>query len=111
MQFNQAIRRIISAFLICILGLSITPLFVAHTLFATHKDKSQNNSLTGIQLSESGYNCNCENFVAEGQFVKDCLSFEIISINVQTIYNTSRGYTFFTQPHFFSELRGPPVAV
>lgn len=111
MSVNLTIRRIISGVLICIFALSITPVFFVHTMFASHKDKVNSTSAKGYQLSPGGFNCNCEDFVAEGQYLNDG---QIISINIPqafSVYNEKAGYTFFSQHHFYSELRGPPAVV
>ena len=108
MILNQTIRKIISSLLICVFALSIAPVFFVHTLFASHIDKKNTTSSTGYQLSESGYNCKCEDFVAEGQFLNDAQSISITIPIAFSIFNETAGYTFFAQHHFYSELRGPP---
>jgi hypothetical protein len=80
-------------------------------MFATHKDKVNSTTEKGYQLSTGGFNCNCEDFVAEGQFLNDAHIIVITAPKVFSVFNTVPGYTFFSQHHFFSELRGPPAIV
>lgn len=91
--------------------MSITPVFFVHTMFASHQDKKSSASAKGYQFSVGGINCHCEDFVAEAQFLNDAQIISITTPKVFSFFNDAVGYTFFSQHHFFSELRGPPAIV
>jgi hypothetical protein len=100
LKLNQTIKRVIAVLLICIFAISITPVFFIHTLFAAHDDNRNSTKSTGYQLTAGGFNCRCDDFVAEGQFLNDASIISIISTKNFSVYN-----------HFFFTLRGPPTIV
>ncbi|MEO5945130.1 MAG: hypothetical protein ABIP30_05300 [Ferruginibacter sp.] len=111
MSLSFTIRRIISAFLIVVFALSITPVIVLHNLTANHTDISYaDKNQKSNQVSKAGINCNCINFVAEAQFLND---FAIINtaipqsfLPIHIFYKES----FLSRGNFFAELRGPPLS-
>lgn len=111
LNLNQTIKKIIGVLLICIFAISITPVFFVHTLFAAHKDNKGSTKTSGYQLSAGGYNCKCDDFVAEGQFLNNASVISIISTKSFSVYNFPFGYSFLSQHHFFFSLRGPPTIV
>ena len=64
------IKKFSALLLLFIFALGITPKKILHTLFANHKD-----STTVIlvekaqQFSKAGFSCNCNDLVAESQFI------------------------------------------
>ncbi|MEO7044084.1 MAG: hypothetical protein ABI091_02165 [Ferruginibacter sp.] len=111
MKFSFTIRRIISAFLLVVFALSITPVIVLHNLTANHTDISYaDKNKKCNQVSRAGIHCNCINFVAEAQFLND---FAIINIATpQSFLPVHIFYKelFISRDNFFAELRGPPLS-
>lgn len=95
--------------MIFIFTLGITPKKTLHTWFANHKD--YNSSLpagTSQQLTKGGFNCKCDNLVAESHFTS---SNNFITINVHLVYSY---FSSFISPVlstsvFHNSLRGPPL--
>lgn len=89
----------------------ITPKRFLHNAFAKHIDNSSQ-SATGkpFQLTTSGYNCDCDNLVAESIFLNDLQVFSFplfFSYSSYTIKNIS----FTSISEVYSPLRGPPVNI
>lgn len=105
------IKNVITSLLLCTLTLSITPVFFVHTLFAKHTDNTTDTQSTGYHLTEGGFNCKCDDFVAEAQFLNDAEYIPLKIIKYFSVFNGSHSYHFYSQHHFYSELRGPPVLV
>lgn len=88
---------------------SITPKRFLHNVFAKHTD-SKSKTATGrpYQLTTSGYDCDCDNLVAESVFLGSINIFEIHLPSSFTFY-ISDNISFSSAPQIFSPLRGPPV--
>jgi len=87
----------------------ITPKRFLHNIFAKHIDNSlQSNTDKPFQLNKSGFNCDCDNLVAESTFLNDLqvfafpLSFSYSSYSIKDI-------SFTSATKVYSLLRGPPV--
>ena len=112
MNLSITIRKIISALLIVVLALSITPVIILHTLTANHKDVSYaNKQQSGNQYSKTGINCNCINFVAEASFINTFTLNNFTAPKWVLVFSNYYREIFYSQHHFYPELRGPPVAV
>lgn len=86
-------------------------MIVLHSLAANHKDVSYiDHHKKGEQLSKSGINCNCIDFVAEAQFLNDFTVINIESRVSFSVFNAHYYETFYPQPYFDASLRGPPFA-
>ena len=92
-----------------VFALSITPKRFLHNLLVKHIDrKHENNSDKPYQLTNSGYNCDSDNLVAESTFLNDLPSFEFplyTSFSSYVIKNIS----FSSISTIYSPLRGPPA--
>jgi hypothetical protein len=109
---NQTIRKIVSGILICLFALSNTPKILIHDLIAKHRDYlSWNHDIKGPQVNKAGFNCHFENFVAESPFIYVCTAIENIIPSHFAIARSNLAKSFFSQHHFFCELRGPPNLV
>lgn len=87
----------------------ITPKRFLHNAFAKHIDNSSQ-SATGkpFQLTTSGYNCDCDNLVAESTFLNDL---QVFSFPLSFSYScyTIKDISFISTTKVYSLLRGPPV--
>jgi hypothetical protein len=108
---SKTIRKILSSFLICLFAFGITPKVILHDLVADHVDFSfsaQKDSGPNIHIS--GFNCQIENFVAESPFTDNCQELAVIPATYYTVLKSQLYNRIFSQPIFYSELRGPPFA-
>lgn len=103
------IKRFIALFLLGVFTLAITPKKTLHGLLANHTDCATK-SINGKeqQLSKSGFNCKCDNFVAESTFVCDqqLFSFPIFTSFPAYIF---KEMSFYSISKSYNLLRGPPV--
>ncbi|GEO10024.1 hypothetical protein [Segetibacter aerophilus] len=111
MQKGQTIlRKAVNILLICILALSITPATVFHNLFLDHTDYAvAHNHTHESELAQAGINCHFDCFVCQTPFVSLITP---SSPGIQTFHFTfvDPGVeSFYSQHHFFAELRGPPA--
>jgi hypothetical protein len=92
-----------------VFALSVTPKRFLHNIFARHIDsKSANKSDKPYQLSNSGYNCDNDNLVAESTFVNEQNSFQFpVFISYSSYLIKSISYS--SKSVIFSFLRGPPA--
>lgn len=106
----QPIKKIITAVLLIVFAISITPAIVFHNWLAPHTDtyKSYGNT-KGLQLEKQTFNCQCAHLVAESPFTepgKAIITYPLQFLNlpkaeipVQPAQETQLLYT----------LRGPPA--
>ena len=92
-----------------VFALAITPKKTLHSLLTNHRDSTAKLSAGKTQqISKSGFNCKCDNLVAESNFI-DGKGFIITTpaafYSGFTLYYSS----FFSLPHVLFNLRGPPV--
>jgi len=107
------IKRFLSGFLIIVFALSITPKKYLHDMFAKHIDgryEKNNKNNQSYQLTSSGFNCNCDNLVAESSFVTDQQLFSFQLFKFFFSHHT-RDISFSSVPGIYSSLRGPPVNI
>lgn len=110
MNFYNTIRSITGGLLIIVFALSITPVAILHNLSANHKDISFTyKNQPGDQYAKAGINCNIADFVAEAQFYKAFTVFVISCPKNISSVNTPYTSFFYSRPHLFEALRGPPV--
>ena len=82
-------------------------------MFAKHIDsryeKSDWNNKS-YHLTSSGFNCNCDNLVAESSFVIDQ---QLFSLHVFHSFpaHLIKNISFSSVPGIYSSLRGPPVNI
>jgi hypothetical protein len=103
------IKKILSAFLLLIFTLGITPKKFLHDAFAIHTDKKPL-SEKPYQLSKSGYKCDVNNLVAEPNFENiSHLVTHPLSLNYSFIL--LKNISFSSALKVYSPLRGPPVNI
>ena len=104
------IQKFIAALLALVFLISIVPKTYFHDLIAHHKDISNCKQVHHKPiLHQQGFNCHFDDLVVTLPFVLSApFSYHQIEIfpEKQKQYFTIH---FYSQHHFFSELRGPPV--
>jgi nitrogenase subunit NifH len=92
-----------------IFTLSITPVTFVHNLFAHHRDvKIVHNHTKTSEIAIAGINCNTENFVGENNFILSYSPLLLLTAFIPSLYLDGYTRSFYSQHHFFAELRGPP---
>ena len=95
--------------MLMIFAMSVTPKRFLHNVFAKHIDsKSEKNNNKPYQLTNSGYNCDCDNLVAESTFINDLPSF-YFPVSASFSSYVVKNISFSSISAIFSPLRGPPV--
>jgi len=95
--------------MLMIFSLSITPKRFLHNLFAKHIDsKHEINSDKPYQLTNSGYNCDSDNLVAESTFLNDLPLFQFPVASSFSSYIV-KNISFTSISAIYSPLRGPPA--
>ncbi len=110
--FNRIyITRFLSAILLILFAVSITPKKFLHNIFAKHIDyNSTKSNAKPYQINKSGYNCDVENLVAEPTFVRDHPSFEFVLFSFFATYIV-KDISLSSFFPIYSPLRGPPVDI
>ncbi len=102
------IIRFLSGLMLMVFALSITPKRFLHNAFAKHVDsKPAKNNNKPYQLSNSGYNCDTDNLVAESSFLNDLPSFQLPLSTTFSSYIV-KSISFTSISAIYSPLRGPP---
>lgn len=104
------LKKLSSLLVVLVFALSITPKITLHKWFANHIDstfKIPNGNTT--QISKAGFNCKCDDLVAESHFMA---SPGLIIINIGTYFPLYSFYipTYYSVSLFYNYLRGPPVS-
>ena len=105
------IKRFVALFLLGVFTLAITPKKTLHGLLANHTDSAtKSNDGKELQLSKSGFNCKCDNLVAESTFVSDqhVFSFPLFTFFSAYIFEE---ISFYCISKSYNLLRGPPVSL
>lgn len=110
-RFIIPFRKLAALFLLCIFTLSITPVILLHDVAANHHDVCYHNfDEAGKQFSKADINCTTIFFVAEAQFLPYCKDISIAPAeSVLAGWHICTIVSFYSQHHFYSELRGPPA--
>ncbi|MEO5782280.1 MAG: hypothetical protein ABIQ07_03360 [Ginsengibacter sp.] len=79
-----------------------------HNVFAKHIDnKHETNNDKPYQLTNSGYNCDSDNLVAESTFLNDLPLFEF-PLTTDFCSYVVKNISFSSISTIYSSLRGPP---
>jgi hypothetical protein len=105
------LKKISSILLLLVFTLGITPKKTLHTWFANHTDSTSKipESKTP-QLSNAGFNCNCDDLVAESHF----LTFSTFAVvNLPSVHSFISVFIlpFQSLSLFHNNLRGPPFKI
>ncbi|MDQ6814784.1 MAG: hypothetical protein M3040_13690 [Bacteroidota bacterium] len=104
------LQRIIAILLMCIFALSITPSVVFHNLFSTHKDHDiAHNHTHSNEIAKAGINCHFNNLVCKNHFIILSTAPSSASKDFSARAMITSAQHFYSQHHFFAELRGPPT--
>jgi hypothetical protein len=104
---NFTIRTLLAAFILVVFAYSITPKIVLHNLVANHADNKKVLDSNATELSAAGFNCKCDNLVAESPFVPEEVHINSIAPIFFSFSETPES-GFYSSDRLFSELRGPP---
>ncbi|MEO6404800.1 MAG: hypothetical protein ABIY51_14280 [Ferruginibacter sp.] len=108
---NKYILAFISAFLLIVFALSITPKRYLHDIFAGHTDnRCAKKNGSPYQLGISGYNCDNDNLVATSSYLKDAEVFTVPILISFSSFNTTE-IRLHTAPAIYTSLRGPPATI
>jgi hypothetical protein len=108
---KSIIRPLSAALLLLVFSFSITPRKYLHDAIANHKDATSQLSHTyGLQYSNTGFICKCDDLVAESPFTSNFQYFQCTPLPVFSVRLSVALYHFQSTPVFFFELRGPPAA-
>ena len=94
-----------------VFALSITPKRFLHNVFAKHIDnKPAKNNDKPYQLTNSGFNCDSDNLVAESTFLNDLPS---LQFPLSTIFSSYvvKNISFSSISAIYLPLRGPPINI
>jgi len=98
--------------MLIIFGFSITPKIILHNIVADHKDTPfQSSHNSSAQLFAAGFNCNCDNLVVESPFTNDFNPLQLKAAIFFKLHFADVITDFYSQHHFYSELRGPPAGI
>lgn len=102
-------KKISAVLALVVFILAITPKITLHNWFANHKDATPSRTISDKPiLNKAGFNCKCDNLVAEGHFIAGS---NIEIVNPQVVYSFSSYYllSFTSVKTFYDHLRGPPL--
>jgi hypothetical protein len=95
--------------MLVLFAFSITPKKALHDVLTNHRDRHyQQNASGDDQLTRAGFNCKCDNLVAESPFTGHDNRFELTVPRFFPDQKDAVLYNYYSTPHFFFELRGPP---
>jgi hypothetical protein len=107
---NPLIKRCLSGLLLLLFTFSITPRQLLHDAFANHKDTAVKASAARTPLlSNAGFNCACDNLVAESPFTEAAIAVDIIPPMAFAVQPAVPVPGIHFIPIVFSGLRGPPA--
>jgi hypothetical protein len=102
-------KKYSSLLLIFVFILGITPKKTLHTWFANHTDTTSSTPVKKAQqLSKTGFNCKCDDLVAESHFISPVSLIVINSPIIHSFFSFDI-ISFVSIPLFHNNLRGPPL--
>ena len=108
---KQWIRRSISAVLLFLFALSITPKKVLHDALVHHQDDPGVYHNNAPQIIKSGYHCDTDNLVAESPFTGEEQAVLPEPGMVFLTFNHAVSSSLHSTTNFWFTLRGPPATV
>ena len=107
----SGLRKCSAILVLLVFTLGITPKKTLHNWFANHTDqKSSGVANKTSELSKAGFNCQCDNLVAESHFIASATVFEVKLPSVYfSFYDAVPTVTSLTL--FDNNLRGPPAKI
>lgn len=108
---NSILRKFAGVMLISIFTCTMTPAVIFHDILTRHVDADiQHNHTHQNEYAKAGYNCHTQGFIAEQTFAASATSFQVHQPLPLSPLFSEVVHTFFSQHHFYAELRGPPAA-
>lgn len=106
------VQKIGVGFLMALFAFSIAPVALLHDAITKHKDACYHNlEQKEKSISKADVNCRCISFVADVHFISSFFPEHLHQpIQATQIRNQFYLSQFYSQHHFFAELRGPPFA-
>ncbi len=105
------ITRFLSGLLLLVFTLGITPKRFLHNAFAKHTDANfKKTTDKPFQVNKSGFNCDCDNLVAESSFVVDLQEFNFPLFTSFSSY-LIKNISYSSISEIYSQLRGPPAKI
>jgi hypothetical protein len=107
---HSILRRSLAGILLMLFAFSIMPKKILHDWIVSHTDGVSATAKSEVaQVGKAGFNCNCQNLVAESPFTADnqCIDFAL-HLSHATRPGTSPSQVY-TADLFFYSLRGPPA--
>lgn len=105
----NGLKKFSTTLLLLVFIVGITPKKTLHNWFASHKDSTSKIPVGNTQqLTKAGFNCDCNDLVAESNFITFS---SLIVVNKPSI----SPFVFFCIPSlvspslFYNNLRGPPL--
>jgi len=96
--------------MLIIFTISISPKRYLHDIFANHNDTISLAVNDGkLQLSEAGYNCDCNNLVATSPFMDEAVNIVVICPTIYPAFFVAFSNPLHSTSYSFTELRGPPA--
>lgn len=107
---HSILMRSLAGILLMLFAFSIMPKKMLHDWIVSHTDGVSVTAKSEVaQVNKAGFNCNCQNLVAESPFTADS---QWIDLTLHLSYTTEPGSSpcqVYTADLFFYSLRGPPA--
>ena len=113
MKFLCSLRTGIGGVLLLLFALGITPVSLLHDAVSHHTDVCYHQfNIKGKLITKADINCHCISFVAEANFLNNYQPVVIKSPKPLPARQFAfLMLPFYSQHHFYSELRGPPCLI
>ena len=105
---NKYIKQVFACIVLIVFPIGITPKKYLHDIFARHEDTRRVSDHTTTAVSKAGYNCNCEDQVAESNFLHPYPYLDIVLPSASSTTGILN-IAFSSLPKYYTSLRGPPV--
>ena len=107
---HSILRRSLAGILLVLFAFSIMPKKMLHDWIVSHTDGVSVTAKSEVaQVGKAGFNCNCQNLVAESPFTTDG---QWLDLTLHLSHATEPGTSpsqVYTADLFFYSLRGPPT--
>ena len=98
--------------MILIFAFSVTPKILLHNLVATHHDSSSYKFDAGkLQVSKTGFQCDCESPVVSSPFTETAIHVEILNPKSFPYFKEDITCSFHSEHRPYTCFRGPPATL
>lgn len=92
------------------MAISITPVSVYHDLFSDHTDSNIiHNHSHQSEVAKAGFDCDSAGLVADKNYWFTITFVNFTCPGIACIFYKKTFQDFYSQHHFYKELRGPPA--